>query len=704
MKLSVSKTLRRMLMLLLVAALLMVQLPVYAAPEESTDLSAQDGLTLHCWNWSFKNIEEKLDIIASLGYTSIQTSPIQLAKQPTVLPDKGFPTNDWWVYYQPAGFEIDNTGTSALGTKADFESMCKAAHEKGIKVIVDVVANHMANTETGTNGLAETIIEDLKNDPDCWHDITKNTNDYSSRLEVTQYCMTSLPDLNTANDKVQTYVLNYLKECIDAGADGFRFDAVKHIETPDDGDLASDFWPTVIDGAKEYAQTSRGIELYCYGELLDGPGGSITPASYTKYMSVTDNNWSANLLFNVVQGGNANGFTAGYGKGDASQMVTWAESHDNYADESTRNISEENINKAWALIAARTGAMGLYLARPANFSQLLGAASNTAWSYPEVAEVNKFHNAFAGTTEYVANENGVAYVERGDSGVVLVNCKGTTADVNVTANTIADGTYTDQLTGNTFTVADGKISGTIGETGIAVVYSATPCTHAAHDADGFCTVCFANVGHTYDENSTCSCGDVKVSERTIYFTAPTNWSAVNFYSWYDDINIISGTWPGNPMTKGEKVVNEATSSAYFLYSCTLPADAPNIIFNDGGSTQTEDLTVPAESEGLNMYDYINNKWVTYSGEASNENTEPTEDTTVSEDTTPTEDTTPSQDPEATTPSEEPTATEATEATEGNKDSKDSKDSGSSAGLWIAIIAVAVMAVAVIAALVIKKKK
>lgn len=697
MKLSVSKPLCRMMMLLLVAALLMAQLPVYAAPEESTDLSAQDGLTLHCWNWSFKNIEEKLDIIASLGYTSIQTSPIQLAKQPTVLPDKGFPTNDWWVYYQPAGFEIDNTGTSALGTKADFESMCKAAHEKGIKVIVDVVANHMANTETGTNGLAETIIEDLRNDPDCWHDINKNTNDYNSRLEVTQYCMTSLPDLNTANDKVQTYVLNYLKECIDAGADGFRFDAVKHIETPEDGDLASDFWPTVIDGAKEYAQTSRGIELYCYGELLDNPGGGITSASYTKYMSITDNNWSSNLLFNVVQGGNANGFSASYGKGDASQMVVWAESHDNFADESTRNISEEIINKTWALIAARTGAMGLYLARPANFSQLLGAASNTAWSYPEVAEVNKFHNAFAGTTEYVANENGIAYVERGDSGVVLVNCKGTSGDVTVTANTISDGTYTDQLTGNTFTVSGGKISGTIGDTGIAVVYDATPCTHAEHDSDGFCTVCFVNVGHEYDENRTCACGDVKITERTIYFAAPTNWAAVNFYSWYDDINIVTGTWPGDPMTKGEVVVNEATNSSACMYSCTVPADVPNIIFNNGDAIQTEDLAVPAESEGLNMFDYVTNEWSTYNSDGTGS----TEDTTPSEDTQPTEDTTPSEDTQPTENTNTPTDDNKT--SEDNKSSND-KDSGSSMGLWIAVIAVGVMVIAIVIALVIKKKQ
>ena len=48
--------------------------------------------------------------------------------------------------------------------------------------------------------------------------------------------MSGLPDLNTGSTKVQNYVIGFLKECIDAGADGFRFDAAKHIEVPTDTD------------------------------------------------------------------------------------------------------------------------------------------------------------------------------------------------------------------------------------------------------------------------------------------------------------------------------------------------------------------------------------------------------------------------------------------------------------------------------------
>ena len=643
------KTVSRVLVLLLVAAMLLIQLPVSAAPAEA---SIQDGVTLHCWNWSFKNIEAKLDIIASLGYTTIQTSPIQQSKQPTL----NFPTNDWWVYYQPAAFRIDSTGESALGTKEDFESLCNAAHAKGIKVVVDIVANHMANTETGTNGLANSIDDELRNDPECWHDIKKNTSDYTSRYDVTQGCMSALPDLNTANKKVQNLVLDYLKECIDAGADGFRFDAVKHIEVPEDGDIGSDFWPTIINGAKDYAKQSRGFELYCYGELLDAVGGNLGPEVYTKYMSVTDNGWSGNLLQNIVQNGNASSYSASFSKGNADQIVAWAESHDDYADGSTTEASENDLNKAWALIAARNGVMGLYLARPANFSQLLGAASNTAWANPEVSAVNQFHNAFAGQSEFVSSENGIVSVERGDAGVVLVNCKGNGTEVSLTANKLKDGTYTDQITGASFTVADGKISGTIGDTGIAVVYDVDACDHEEHDRDGFCVICCALVGHSYDDNNTCSCGDRKVNERTIYFHNTGRWKTANFYAWYDAVDIYTGTWPGNPMTKVDDM----------YFSCTVPEDIPNIIFNFEGSVQTDDLVVPPVSEGLNMYDFTTQSWAVYGEEIDHQEDLTQEDTP--------------SDPD-----------------------KDTKD-GINPAVLIPLIAVAVVAVALVSVIIIKKKK
>ena len=472
---------RRIISLALVLMLAISMLPasvlalptkaVSVATKSTSSTSIQDGVTLHCWNWSFANIEANLDAIAAAGYTAIQTSPIQPLKEGT---NQSWSTygNQWWVYYQPIEFKINTSPYNALGTKTQFKSMCEAAEKKGIKVIVDVVANHLA--DNGANKIHSNVPSYLRTNSAYWHDISKNTNDWWNRYEVTQFCLAGLPDLNTSNKDIQNYVLTFLKECVDAGADGFRFDAAKHIEVPEDSYCGSDFWPTVINGIKSYKS-----DVYVYGEMLDDTGGTSF-SNYTEYMSITDNRWSDKVRENVINSGNAGNFYSGYDNGvSADKLVLWAESHDTYGNDGGASMydSTQNINKTWALVAARADAMSLYLARPDSFGIKLGVAStNTGWNWSEVSAVNKFHNHFAGQGEYVSNSNGYAMVERGNSGAVIVNV-GSNGNVNIPTHTMANGTYIDQISGNTFTVSNGRISGKIShQCGYAVVYNA--CAHS----------------------------------------------------------------------------------------------------------------------------------------------------------------------------------------------------------------------------------
>ena len=112
MKNTMYRSISLLLALVLVLALVLLPGNDPANTVSASDLPVGEGITLHCWNWSYKSIEENLPLIAGMGYTSIQTSPIQQAKQATA----GYQYYDWWVYYQPASFSIDNTGNSALAT------------------------------------------------------------------------------------------------------------------------------------------------------------------------------------------------------------------------------------------------------------------------------------------------------------------------------------------------------------------------------------------------------------------------------------------------------------------------------------------------------------------------------------------------------------------------------------------------------------
>ena len=46
----------------------------------------------------------------------------------------------WWWHYQPTDWKI---GNYQLGTRDDFKAMCQEADKYGIKVIVDVIPNHV---------------------------------------------------------------------------------------------------------------------------------------------------------------------------------------------------------------------------------------------------------------------------------------------------------------------------------------------------------------------------------------------------------------------------------------------------------------------------------------------------------------------------------------------------------------------------------
>ena len=122
MKKIISKSLCWVLVCAMVLAQFLIPMPTQAASAvRQADTNIQNGTTLHCWNWSYANILENLPTIAAQGFTAIQVSPIQKAKQPTM----GSPVNDWWTFYQPAEFAIDNTGVNAMGTKADFMNLCE---------------------------------------------------------------------------------------------------------------------------------------------------------------------------------------------------------------------------------------------------------------------------------------------------------------------------------------------------------------------------------------------------------------------------------------------------------------------------------------------------------------------------------------------------------------------------------------------------
>lgn len=448
-----------------------------------------DGVMLHAFNWSYNTIKENLPAIAAAGYTTVQTSPVQ---QPKDYSTSGDVTGQWWKLYQPISFHIAKE--SWLGTKDDLKSLCDEADKYGIKIICDIVSNHIANAdETRPDSVSNQV---KKYEPDFYKKRRTYTRTYkgdandSSVQAVVQGHVSKCPDLVTNDTAVQTYIINLLKECIDCGVDGFRFDAAKHIETEDDGEYASDYWKNITTSASSYYTQKTGDDLYIYGEILNNCGADRSYSSYTKYINVTDNRTGDAVLYNVTRGKASTATNAKYKSGvAASNAVLWAESHDTYEGNSgssgfsnTADVSDENVVKAWAIVASRKDSTALFFARPGT-ALMGGVSTDTTYKSSAVSEINKFHNLFVGQSEKLGSSGDIAYVARGTSGIVLSNCKGTNASVSISGTGLADGKYTDTVSGAEFTVANGVLTGSIGKTGVAVVYNGTTTPKAINSVE-----------------------------------------------------------------------------------------------------------------------------------------------------------------------------------------------------------------------------
>lgn len=448
-----------------------------------------DGVMLHAFNWSYNTIKENLPAIAAAGYTTVQTSPVQ---QPKDYSTSGDVTGQWWKLYQPISFHIAKE--SWLGTKDDLKSLCDEADKYGIKIICDIVSNHIANAdETRPDSVSNQV---KKYEPEFYKKRRTYTRTYkgdandSSVQAVVQGHVSKCPDLVTNDTAVQTYIINLLKECIDCGVDGFRFDAAKHIETEDDGEYASDYWKNITTSASSYYTQKTGDDLYIYGEILNNCGADRSYSSYTKYINVTDNRTGDAVLYNVTRGKASTATNAKYKSGvAASNAVLWAESHDTYEGSSgssgfsnTAGISDENVVKAWAIVASRKDSTALFFARPGT-ALMGGVSTDTTYKSTAVSEINKFHNLFVGQSEKLGSSGDIAYVARGTSGIVLSNCKGTNANVSISGTGLADGKYTDTVSGAEFTVANGVLTGSIGKTGVAVVYNGTTTPKAINSVE-----------------------------------------------------------------------------------------------------------------------------------------------------------------------------------------------------------------------------
>ncbi len=176
------------------------------------------------FNWPFSKITDEMPRLKEMGYGQIHVSPPNLTVE----------SDMWWGRYQPVDYRLI---AGPLGSEAQFQKMLEVAHRNGIRIIVDIVFNHTANESFSIPKEAKELANEKGplfaasdyNSAFCISDYNDSWQVRNGRL-----CGgngdTGLPDLNQNSSNVLKVQREFLSRLVKMGVDGFRFDAIKHME------------------------------------------------------------------------------------------------------------------------------------------------------------------------------------------------------------------------------------------------------------------------------------------------------------------------------------------------------------------------------------------------------------------------------------------------------------------------------------------
>ena len=198
-----------------------------------------------------KGVTKHLDYVKSMGFTSIWITPP--VKQKYVQGSSA-------AYHGYWGLDF-TTVDPHLGTEAEFKEMVTRAHELGLKIIIDVVANHTADV-IYYDGVKPKILSSEANSkkPDWLNNINNYHNVGISQGTDSDFF--GLDDIATENPEVIEGWIKVWSDWINNfDIDGFRIDTFKHVNP--------EFWLKVIPAIKEVALKKGKTDFAIFGEVYD---------------------------------------------------------------------------------------------------------------------------------------------------------------------------------------------------------------------------------------------------------------------------------------------------------------------------------------------------------------------------------------------------------------------------------------------------
>lgn len=250
-----------------------------------------------------RGIITKLDYLQELGVDVIWLSPVYKS-----------PNDD-------NGYDISNYKDimEDFGTMHDWEKLLEECHNRGMKLIMDLVPNHTSDEHPWfieSRSSKHSPYRDYYiwrpgkegKEPNNWESIfsgsawqfNEDTGDYYLHLFSTKQ-----PDLNWENPKVREEIYNMMIWWLDKGIDGFRVDAITHIKkkpglpdlpNPDGKKYVSSFpFHLNYPGIHDWFQEMKEKVLSKYDIMTVGETPGVSPEEGLRYVDEQSGNF--NMLF-----------------------------------------------------------------------------------------------------------------------------------------------------------------------------------------------------------------------------------------------------------------------------------------------------------------------------------------------------------------------------------------------------------------------
>lgn len=185
----------------------------------NTGVDKDGSLSYH--GGDFAGLNQKLDYLADLGVNTIWITPIVENSDTTTEKDGKTIESTGYHGYWASDFTALN---SHLGTEAEFAALIAAAHERGMKIMVDVVINHAGY---GTEDYFNTIIQDANGN---YVSMIRDSSNTVSGSDI-YASLSGLPDFVTEDAAVRDQLVEWQTEWMSKfDIDYYRVDTVKHVD------------------------------------------------------------------------------------------------------------------------------------------------------------------------------------------------------------------------------------------------------------------------------------------------------------------------------------------------------------------------------------------------------------------------------------------------------------------------------------------